>query len=49
MAKIPGMDNTKVGYSGGSKETANYQASYSGNTGHSEVVELNFDRNKVHI
>ena len=42
MTKISGVVNTKVGYSGGNKETANYQALCSGNTRHAEVVEVNF-------
>ena len=48
MAKIPGVVNTKVGYSGGNKETAHYQVLCSGNTGHAEVVEVSFDQNKIH-
>ena len=41
--KIQGILDTKVGYSGGNFSNPTYQDVCSGNTGHAEVVQINFD------
>jgi peptide-methionine (S)-S-oxide reductase len=42
-----GVLNAVSGYSGGSRETANYSAIGSGTTGHAEAVQVTFDPRKV--
>jgi peptide-methionine (S)-S-oxide reductase len=43
FAAIPGVTATAVGYEGGSLERPSYQDVCTDQTGHTEVVELNFD------
>ncbi|HET6168780.1 MAG TPA: peptide-methionine (S)-S-oxide reductase MsrA [Terracidiphilus sp.] len=43
FAAIPGVKATAVGYEGGSKERPSYQDVCTDQTGHAEVVELDFD------
>jgi peptide-methionine (S)-S-oxide reductase len=43
FAAIPGVRATAVGYEGGSKERPSYQDVCTDQTGHAEVVELDFD------
>ena len=45
--KVPGVLEAPVGYSGGSLENPTYQQVCSGQTGHAEVVQVEFDPNKV--
>jgi peptide-methionine (S)-S-oxide reductase len=40
---LPGVSSTAVGYAGGSKEHPSYQDVCSDETGHAEVVEVEFD------
>jgi peptide-methionine (S)-S-oxide reductase len=47
FAAIPGVTATAVGYEGGSLERASYKDVCTGQTGHAEVVELDFDPGKV--
>ena len=42
-AQLDGVLDVESGYSGGSAETANYQAVVTGNTGHAEVVRITYD------
>jgi peptide-methionine (S)-S-oxide reductase len=42
-----GVLNAVSGYSGGSKETANYRAIGSGATGHAEAVQITYDPRQV--
>lgn len=44
---VKGVIDVRSGYAGGSKETANYDAVGSGETGHAEAVEIRFDPAKV--
>ena len=45
--KIVGVLETKVGYAGGVLPNPTYQHVCSGNTGHAEVVQMEFDPNKI--
>ena len=45
--RVKGVDNTVVGYSGGTKETADYRRVSSGHTGHAEALEIVYDPAKV--
>jgi peptide-methionine (S)-S-oxide reductase len=44
---VKGVIDVRSGYSGGTKETANYHAVGGGETGHAEAVEIRFDPAKV--
>lgn len=43
----PGVVDAKVGYTGGTAETARYDKVSSGRTGHYEAIKLSFDPSKV--
>ncbi len=45
--KVPGVTATAVGYSGGHSKNPAYQDVCAGNTGHAEVVQVEFDPEKV--
>ena len=45
--KVTGVSSAAVGYSGGKTEKPTYQLVCSGGTGHAEVVEVEFDPEKV--
>ena len=45
--KVPGVTSAAVGYSGGNFENPTYQDVCGGNTGHAEVVELDYDPAKI--
>ena len=47
FATIPGVTSTAVGYEGGSLERPTYKDVCTDQTGHAEVVELDFDPGKV--
>ncbi len=47
FAAIPGVTATAVGYEGGKLERPSYQDVCTDRTGHAEVVELEFDNEKV--
>jgi peptide-methionine (S)-S-oxide reductase len=47
FAAIPGVKATAVGYEGGSLERPTYKDVCTDSTGHAEVVELDFDTEKV--
>jgi peptide-methionine (S)-S-oxide reductase len=44
---LPGIYSTAVGYAGGGTPNANYEEVCSGKTGHSEVVGIVFDPDKI--
>ena len=44
---VKGVTDVKSGYSGGAKETADYETVSTGKTGHAESVEVTFDPAKV--
>jgi peptide-methionine (S)-S-oxide reductase len=45
--KISGVLDVAVGYSGGATENPTYESICSGTTGHAEVVEIDFDDQKI--
>jgi len=46
--QIPGVTKTLVGYSGGHTNNPTYEDVCTHNTGHAEVVYLEYDENKNH-
>jgi peptide-methionine (S)-S-oxide reductase len=47
FAALPGVTATAVGYEGGSLERPSYKDVCTDTTGHAEVVELDFDNQKI--
>jgi peptide methionine sulfoxide reductase msrA/msrB len=47
LAKVPGVTNTRVGYAGGIKKNATYEDVCSHETGHAEVVEVEYNPAKI--
>ena len=45
--KIPGVQKTLVGYTGGKVENPTYEQVSSGTTNHAEAIQIYFDRTKV--
>jgi len=45
--KIKGISSTEVGYCGGNSPKVTYEKVCEGNTGHAEVVKLEFDENII--
>ncbi|RTR33402.1 peptide-methionine (S)-S-oxide reductase MsrA [Shewanella atlantica] len=45
--QIQGVTKTSCGYMGGDDSSSNYSEVKSGNTGHAEVVQVEFDENQV--
>jgi len=45
--RLKGITDTVVGYSGGSKNTAEYETVSTGTTGHAESIEITYDPAKI--
>ena len=49
FGKLPGVVTTSVGYAGGDTHNPTYYEVCSGLTGHSEVVRVIWDKNKIDV
>ena len=47
FSKLPGVTNTTVGYMGGTMHAPDYKSVCTGQTGHAEVVEVEYDAAQV--
>ena len=47
IRKIPGVEQTKVGFSGGHKKNVSYREVSRGDTGHAESIEIVFNTKKL--
>ena len=47
FSKLPGVTNTIVGYMGGTMHSPDYRSVCTGQTGHAEVVEVEYDAAQV--
>ena len=47
FSKLPGITNTTVGYMGGTMHSPDYRSVCTGQTGHAEVVEVEYDAAQV--
>lgn len=47
IRKLPGVLDTEVGYTGGSKAHATYRDVKKGTTGHAEAIQIKFDPSKI--
>lgn len=47
IRQLPGVENTEVGYTGGSTENPTYEQVKTGTTGHAEAIEIQFDPNRI--
>jgi|SRR5688572_12112615 peptide-methionine (S)-S-oxide reductase len=45
--QLEGVSDVVSGYAGGSKDSANYEAVSTGDTGHAEVVRITYDPSKI--
>ena len=45
--RVPGIENVKPGYAGGHTQNPTYKEICTGKTGHAEVAQIFFDKNKI--
>ncbi len=47
--RLKGVEGVKVGYAGGKRDNPDYHAVSSGNTGHAEVINIEFDPSVISL
>ena len=47
LRKLPGVIETQVGYTGGQTQNPRYEQVKTGETGHAEAIQINFDPSKI--
>ena len=47
IRKLPGVTDTRVGYTGGDLDNPGYKDVSSGRTGHAESIKIEFDPNAI--
>lgn len=49
FVRLKGVQSVTSGYAGGTSQTANYEAVCEGDSGHIEVIKIEFDEQTIHL